>query len=158
MSSVENLIKGQPEGRKAKPFAGFKGQLRFSSPDGVVNTEVRYAKADIDPVFKPESIKKVGPNNGEIRFQRGEWKTFEKQPDGSEIEIPQDSIRYVQSVEGAEMEVEPFDSTKVWDIREERPLDECALDGETALGTLIPREQVDEFGPDKEAGSSLYEI
>lgn len=75
-----------------------------------------------------------------------------------EIEISPDTIKYQQDVDGVTQEVDPFEATKVWDIKEDRPLDQCTLDGPIALGSVIPREKMDEFGPDKDSGSSLYKV
>lgn len=146
---------------KQREWAGFKATLRFIDPatGTAINTEVRYGKLDIDPAFSAEGVEKLGPHGGKIRYQRGEWKTFEQMPDGSEVEISEDDIKYYQSADASgKAEVSPFDATKVWDISEQRSIDECTLNGDKALGTLIPREKVDEFGPDKERGSSLYWI
>ena len=146
---------------KKREWAGFKATLRFTDPatGTAINTEVRYGKMDIDPAFSAEGVEKLGPHGGKIRYQRGEWKTLEKQPDGTEVEISEDDIKYYQNGEdGSKSEVSPFDATKIWEISEQRSIDECALENEKALGTLIPREKIDEFGPDKEKGSSLYWI
>jgi len=146
---------------KKREWAGFKATLRFTDPatGTAINTEVRYGKMDIDPAFSAEGVEKLGPHGGKIRYQRGEWKTLEKQPDGTEVEISEDDIKYYQNGEdGSKSEVSPFDATKIWEISEQRSIDECMLENEKALGTLIPREKIDEFGPDKEKGSSLYWI
>lgn len=139
---------------KKRTFAGFKNQLRFNDGQISTNCEVRYAKLDVEPAFSAEAVEKLGPHGGKIRYSRGEWKTFEQMPDGSEMEISDDEIKYFQS--GSE--VSPFDATKTWDINPARQIDECTLDGATSLGTLIPIENIDTFGPDKDRGSSLYWI
>ncbi len=158
MSSFNNLLSGQPDGRKAREFAGFKVRIVYSSPTGFhVESDARYSKADADAVFKVDGVGKVGPNGFPVRYSRGEWKTFEQTPDG-EVEITNDQVRYLQTVDGQQVEVDAFDATKTWDIKEDRPVEECTLDGPVALGTVIPRDRADQFGPDKEDGSKLYEV
>ena len=147
------------QGPKKRTFAGFKVALRFNDPNGIsVNTELRYGKMDVDPPFSTEGIEKVGPHGGRLRYSRGEWKTYEQMPDGKEVEISDEEIQYFQENEGQKTQVAPLDATKTWDILASRPLDESTLDGQSGLGTLIPREKIDEFGPDKERGSALYWI
>jgi hypothetical protein len=176
--------------------------LRFNDGSISVNTELRFAKLDIDPAFAAEGVQKAGPHGGRIRYSRGEWKTYEQdqliayectackddqgratrwsltnlppppvqvekvcpkcgkqtRPILGEVEISDEDVKYFQEFEGKKVEVQPFDSTKTWDILAPRNLDECTLDGPVALGTLIPLEKIDEFGPDKDRGSSLYWI
>ena len=83
---------------KKREWAGFKATLRFTDPatGTAINTEVRYGKMDIDPAFSAEGVEKLGPHGGKIRYQRGEWKTLEQQPDGTEVEISEDDIKYYQ--------------------------------------------------------------
>ncbi len=116
---------------------------------------------DVDPAFKAEGVEKLGPHGGRLRWERGnEWKVFETL-NGQEIEISADDIKYYQDVDGKKEEVSPFDATKLWDILASRNIEETGFDpdkSEVSLGALIPREKVDEFGPDKEKGSSMYWI
>lgn len=160
MSTPQNLLTGPPgNAKKAREFAGWKIRIRYATQNGFhIDTEARFAQCDVDPVFQVDSIRKVGPNGGEIRYVRGEFKTIEKQPDGTEVEIPSDSIKYIQDVDGLPVEVEPFDAVKTWDIQEDRQMDECTIDGPVALGTAIPLDKAEQFGPDKESGSKLYGI
>lgn len=158
MTSIENLVSGQPEGRKPREFAGFKLRLVFRSHDVTIDTEARYAKSEPEQVFSAEGVKKVGPNGHPIKYSRGEWRTVEVQPDGSEVEVSDDQIKYLQDVDGQQVEVSPFDATKEWEIREERNQEECTLDGPKSLGTCIPIEKIHELAPDKERGSMLYEV
>ena len=146
--------------KKTREFNGFKNRLRYTSPELTVDVEIRYATVDTEAVFKPEGIRKTGPSGGELRWEKGseEWKVFEKQPDGTEKEIKQDEIKYYQEADGQTAEVEPFDSTKTIDIRSDRILDECNLDGPVSLGSVIPEGMEDNFGPDKEKGTKFYEI
>ncbi len=144
------------QGPKKRTFAGFKVALRFNDPNGIsVNTELRYGKMDVDPPFSTEGIEKLGPHGGRLRYSRGEWKTYEV-VDGKEVEISDDEVQFYQEIDGQKQQVAPLDATKTWDVLASRPLDESTLDGQSALGTLIPREKIDEFGPDKDRGSSLY--
>ena len=160
MSNIFGIADKEAEqGPKKRQFAGFKVALRFNDPNGIsVNTELRYGKMDVEPPFSTEGIGKVGPHGGKLRYSRGEWKTYEQMPDGKEVEISDDEVQYYQEIDGQKTQVAPLDATKTWDILTDRAIEESTLDGQNSLGTLIPREKIDEFGPDKERGSALYWI
>ena len=158
MKTITDDIFAQVEkeaGVKSKrPFAGFKNTLRFNDGSISINAEVRFAKLDVEPAFSAEGVEKMGPHGGRIRYSRGEWKTYEQLADGTEVEVSDDEIKYYQNVDGQKTEVQPFDATKLWDVNAQRHIEECTLDGAMALGTLIPLEKIDEFGPDKERGKA----
>ena len=157
---ASNLLLGQPENtKKPRVYKGNKLQLSYNGDSLSVAMEVRYAKTATDAIFKPDEMLKCGPNGGELRWDRGgSWGIFEKQADGTEVAINNSDIKYYQEVDGQKVEVEPFDSTKSLEILEGRPLDQCTLDGENALGSLMPDNMENNFGPDGEKGTKLYEI
>ena len=162
-NNLGDLVEGQPNAniRKAREFAGFKGRIRYTGHNFHMETDVRYSKVETDPAFELSGVTKTGPNKLPIRWDRGgEWRVYEIQPDGSEKEITSDQVRYWQETEpGKEpTEINPLDATKVIDVSDSRPLEECTLDGPISYGTLVPREKVNEFGPNRDDGSKLYKL
>lgn len=159
-SNISNLVEKPPQARKPREYAGRKSRLRYNSESLSVDVPIRYAPAISESIFKPEGIRKTGPNGGDLRWERGkEWKVFEIDGvTGKEQEIRADEVKYFQETEEGQIEVEPFDSTQIIDIKDGRALNECNLDGPVTLGSVIPDNMEDNFGNDKEKGTKIYEI
>ena len=90
-----DLLQGIPaQAKPAREFAGFKVRLSYTSPDLNLDLEARYATAETEPIFKPEGIEKRGPAGGTIRYQRGEWKIWEKLPAGKWAVVDEEGRPY----------------------------------------------------------------
>lgn len=150
MSNPFELVKeAATQTPKKREWSGFKAKLRFLSQELTGDLEIRYGKAEVEPLLDVEGqLEKVGPKGLPVKAN------WEKHFFEGDEEISEDGIRFLQTQEdGSKLEVSPLDRTDTIEIQEGRPLEECTLDGEKALGTTVPREDVDKYAPE-----STYEI
>lgn len=132
-----------------RQWAGWKGKLRFNSQELTGNIEFRYGKVATEALLDVEGqLEKVGPKGLPVTSK---WeKHFYEGTD----EISEDVIRFLQTQEdGTKLEVSPLERTDTIEVQEGRAMEECTIDGDLGLGTVIPREDVDKYAPE-----STYEI
>jgi hypothetical protein len=147
--NIENLLKATPDKSK-EGFKGWKAQFRFTGNGLVLNTEIRYAKAESEPLIDLEGqLEKVGPRGLPV-ISKWEKHYYEGEQGGEMVEITENEIRYLQTQEdGSKVEVSPLQRVDTIDVQEGRTIEEVTLDGKMSYGTTITRENVDRFTPER---------
>lgn len=148
--SIENLVSGAPtpeKTREHKEFPGFKLQLSAKVNNMVIDTEVRYKKIDVKPMFEIEGdLFKVGPNGWPVILGREETKYFEVGPDGTKTEIREGDVKKVQKMSDGTMQIiDNFDRIEEVKIDDTKNLDEIIFEGPISYGTVVPRYTVDRW-------------
>lgn len=149
--SLDNLVSEAPsKGRESREFAGWKLPIKVEVEGLIIETEARYKKVDVEPLIDLEGeIEKVGPRGKPVKGSM-EWHWYEGE---DKVEISEKDIKYVQKMpDGSVVEVEPLQRVNEVHV-EEKPIEEITIDGQTAIGTLVPRHMVENFAPE-----STYEV